>query len=180
LIKPETHEQRTVDAVLKNAIAHVEELGSFDLIGVTEKELGSRMLDRMAQIAKLRKAMDDAGIRAPIHIFGALDPLSVCLYFLAGAEVFDGLTWIRYAYQDGRCVYTQNAGVLKYGLALHTNGIKARIMADNYYVLHDLQQSLRVFSATDDFKKLSPHEKLLRDAQDELLQRLGQKRTRRR
>jgi hypothetical protein len=34
--------------------------------------------------------LDEAGVKSPIHVFGALDPLTVCLYFVAGAEVFDG------------------------------------------------------------------------------------------
>ena len=91
------------------------------------------MLDRMARTALLRRAMDEAGVTAPLHIFGALDPLSVCLYFLSGAEMFDGLTWIRYGYEDGRCLYTHNLGPLKYGLDATDNAIKSRTLFGNYY-----------------------------------------------
>jgi hypothetical protein len=180
LIKPETADQYTLDTVLGSAREHASEFGSFDVVGVTEKELGGKMLDRMAQVSKLRRAMDDAGVSAPIHVFGALDPLSVCLYFLAGAEVFDGLTWIRYAYDDGRCVYNHNAGVLRYGLTVGTDSIKAAIMKDNYYALVKLQQRLRVFASTGDFSKLAPHDKLVSDASDELDQRLNRASGRRR
>ena len=173
LIKPETDTQYKLDTVLKHAQADAHELASFDLVGVTEKELGGKMLDRMTHIAKLRRAMDEAGVSAPIHVFGSLDPLSVCLYFLAGAEVFDGLTWIRYAYVDGQCVYMHNAGVLRYGLTVHANNMKAAIMKDNYYALVKLQQRLRVFSSTGDFSKLIPHEDIIQDAWDDLSQRLN-------
>jgi hypothetical protein len=45
----------------------------------------------MLNIAKLPLALDQAGMRKiPLHIFGALDPLSSALYFMAGAE-----SWVR-------------------------------------------------------------------------------------
>ena len=86
LLKPETRTQMTLGTVILSAVAKVEELDRFDIIGLTEKELGRTMLDRMSSIAKLRLAMDDAAIRTPLHIFGALDPLTVCLYYVSGAE----------------------------------------------------------------------------------------------
>ena len=101
LLKPENKTQTTLTKTIKSAVADVQVLGTFDIIGVTEKELGKTMLDRMAQITSLRLAMDGAGVRTPLHVFGALDPLSVCLYYIAGAEIFDGLTWLRYAYHHG-------------------------------------------------------------------------------
>ena len=81
LLKPETKAQTTLKETINSAVANAAELGSFDIVGVTEKELGRTMLDRMAQITRLRLAMDEAGTKTPLHIFGALDPLSVCLYY---------------------------------------------------------------------------------------------------
>ena len=98
LIKPETESQLTLSGALKAASADAGELAGFDIVGVTEKELGRSMLERMVRIATLRLAMDAAEVTAPVHVFGALDPISVCLYFMAGAEIFDGLTWIRYGW----------------------------------------------------------------------------------
>ena len=172
LLKPETKSQLTLESVLKSAIANTEELGSFDLVGVTEKELGKTMLDRMVQIATLRRAMDESGVTAPIHVFGALDPISVCLYYLSGAEVFDGLTWIRYAYDNGRCIYTHNHGVLRYGLHVRDDAVKSRALAENYYALQDLQRRLREFEATKNYDKLEPHGKLISDAHDSLVTRM--------
>ena len=40
----------------------------FDIIGVTEKELGSDTLDRLRRVARLRRGLNDAGVTAPIHI----------------------------------------------------------------------------------------------------------------
>lgn len=172
LLKPETADQTLLNDVLNSAMANAVQLGSFDLIGVTEKELGRSMLDRMVQIARLRGAMDEANVRSLIHVFGALDPLSVCLYYVAGAEVFDGLTWIRYGYDDGRCVYTHNLGVLKYGIAVSDNLVKSLALTENLYSLQDLQRRLREFEATKKWEKLSPHDKLVKNACDSLDTRL--------
>ena len=172
LLKPETADQTLLNEALNSAIANAAELGSFDLVGVTEKELGRSMLDRMVQIARLRNAMDEADVKIPIHIFGALDPVSVCLYYVAGAEVFDGLTWIRYGYENGGCVYTHNLGVLKYGIDVSDNLVKSRAMADNYYYLQDLQRRLREFETTRKWEKLAPHNKLIENACDSLETRL--------
>ena len=143
LLKPETGTQTLMDDALKSASAHATLLGSFDMVGVTEKELGRSMLDRMVQIARLRRAMDDAGVQIPIHVFGSLDPVSVCLYYVSGAELFDGLTWIRYGYDDdGKCVYTHNYGVLTYGINATDNEVKTRALSSNYY---RLQEVLSIF-----------------------------------
>lgn len=173
LLKPETDEQQTLKTVLGVAAANAEELGVFDVIGVTEKELGSNMLARMTGIAKLRMALDSANVKSPIHVFGALDPVSVCLYFLAGAELFDGLTWLRYGYRNGQCVYTHNVGALHYGLSTHDDLVKSRAIADNYYSLQALQQAMRDFLSTKNFAKLEPHAEFLSNANDSLETKLG-------
>lgn len=173
LLKPETETQFLLDESLKAVIADPAQLAGFDMIGITEKELGRSMLDRMVQIARLRSAMDAARINIPIHVFGSLDPISVCLYFVAGAEIFDGLTWIRYGYDEGgRCVYIHNLGVLKYGISLSENLVKVRAVSENYYYLQDLQRRLREFEATGKWEKLSPHDKLVQNACDSLQTRL--------
>lgn len=168
LLKPETKTQTTLKETIKSAVADAAELGSFDIVGITEKELGRTMLDRMEQITKLRLAMDGVGVKAPLHIFGALDPLSVCLYYIAGAEIFDGLTWLRYAYNKGLCIYTHNLGVVKYGLHVSDDMVRSRALSENYYALQSLQQRLLDFEATGNFDKLKPHAALLSDAFDSL------------
>ncbi len=168
LLKPETNDQKTLKTVLKSAIANIELFSPFDIIGVTEKEMGNNTLDRMANIARLRRSLDEANLDKKIHVFGALDPLTVCLYFLAGAEIFDGLTWIRYAYDHGKCVYLNNHGALQYGLHASDQQVKLRAMTNNLYNLETLEHKLREFVSTQDFKKLSPHEVFLEQARDSL------------
>ena len=168
LLKPETKTQTTLNETINSAMANAAELGSFDIVGVTEKELGRTMLDRMSQITKLRLAMDEASVKTPLHIFGALDPLSVCLYYIAGAEIFDGLTWLRYGYHLGICIYTHNLGVVKYGLHVSDDLVRSRALVENYYYLQSLQQRLLEFETTRSFDKLEPHADLLSSAWDSL------------
>ena len=168
LLKPETKTQTTLNETISSAMVNIEELGNFDIVGVTEKELGQTMLDRMCQITKLRLAMDEADVKVPLHIFGSLDPLSVCLYYIAGAEIFDGLTWLRYAYNDGLCIYTHNMAVVKYGLHMKDDLIRSRTLTENYYSLQSIQHRLLEFETTRSFDKLEPHADLLSNACDSL------------
>ena len=83
------------------------ELADFALIGVTEKELGASMRDRLNCLAELRDCLAQAGLETPIHVFGGLDPLMTPLYFMAGADIFDGLSWLRYAFTGAGSQYEQ-------------------------------------------------------------------------
>ena len=157
LIKPEKETQRTLKKAIASATADVEALGIFDIVGVTEKELGRTMLDRMSGIARLRLAMDEADVQTPLHIFGALDPLTVCLYYISGAEIFDGLSWLRYGYKDGLCVYTHNVGAIDYGLHFSDDDVRTRAFTNNYYHLQELRQQLLKLEATRDPERLEFH-----------------------
>jgi len=173
LLKPETAGQATLRDALPSAIGHAEEMRAFDIVGVTEKELGSSPLERMKRIAKLRRALDESQVRAPIHVFGALDPASVCLYYLAGAEIFDGLTWLRYAFVRDRehnkdhCIYVHSYSVIEDDPRLTDSQLRLRVLAQNSYYLEHLQNRLRDFHATGDFSKL-PHSEFLKNAYDSL------------
>ena len=167
LLKPENEKQRTLKNALKAVRATAEELRAFDAIGVTEKELGGSHLERMVEIARLRQSLDEASVEAPIHVFGALDPISACLYFLSGAEVFDGLTWLRYAFADDRCVYVHNHAVLEYGLEFQDTALRLRVLSRNYYYLEGLQERMKDFQHNGDWTKL-PHSDMLRIACDRL------------
>ena len=79
----------------------IANLRGFNIIGVTEKELARDLFDRIKRVAQLRKRLDDEHIDAPIHIWGGLEPIATPLLFFAGAEIFDGVSWLRYAYRNG-------------------------------------------------------------------------------
>lgn len=168
LLKPQTEDEQSLDTALQALGEQVGELSGFQLLGVTEKELGSSSLERMVRIARLRQALDDASLRIPIHVFGALDPLTVCLYFIAGAEIFDGLTWCRYAYRSGQCVYVQNSAAIAYGIEVDDDEARVRTIRDNLRHLDHLERSLRGFSATGDWNQLGDNQDLVRTAADKM------------
>lgn len=93
-------------------------LRGFDVIGVTEKELGRDPLDRLRTVARLRKGLDDAKIAAPIHVWGGLDPVMTPLLFFAGAEIFDGVSWLRYAFRKGIAINREVHSVLNTDLGI--------------------------------------------------------------
>jgi hypothetical protein len=108
LAKPSYSDILTVDE-FEN---HIHELSTFDILGVTEKELGTSLEARLANVVKLRQALTSCGVEIPIHIFGCLDPLSVWLFFLCGADIFDGLSWLRFAFYQNQAIYRNSWAIL--------------------------------------------------------------------
>lgn len=151
LIKPETDKQDYVQE--DNVVASCEDLRDFQIIGFTEKELGSSILKRMMKISKIRIAMDDKNINIPIHIYGSLDPITTILYFLSGAEIFDGLTWLRYGYANGHACYWNNYGATAIGIQRDDDFIKAKTIQDNLSSLIELTNQMQKFLLEYDFNK---------------------------
>jgi hypothetical protein len=141
LIKPSTRDASRVS--IEDVIKSRYDLHRFDAIGFTEKELGYSIFERMKAIGKMRMALAEAGINIPIHIFGSLDMLSVPLYFMAGADIFDGLTWLRYYYSDDGALYLRTASALKYGTRENDSAVPPKIWASNYNYLMELASSLK-------------------------------------
>ena len=164
LIKPETKDQNYIQ--VRNIIASVDQMKDFDIIGITEKELGNSVLNRMTNIAKIRFAMDDADLRAPIHIYGSLDPITSVLYYLSGAELFDGLTWLRYGYADGLACYQHNYGIREIAIDRTDDFIKAKTIQDNLGYLLELSHQMRKFLLDGDFNKFEHNASILRESFD--------------
>jgi hypothetical protein len=157
LIKPEKRTDRVIE--WPPILTNIEEVNQFDIIGVTEKELGNSVLERMLAVARLREHLDNNSIPAPIHVFGSLDPLSSCLYFLAGAEIFDGLTWLRYGYVAGSAVYHHNRAVVNYGIHETDDVVLTRSLRDNLYYMTRLQHQMQNFLPRQDFRQFEFYRK---------------------
>jgi hypothetical protein len=104
LLKPE---RQNSQIEVRDILPFTDRLAVFSVIGVTEKELGSSMGRRLICLAELRDSLTAAGLHTPIHVFGGLDPLMTPLYFMAGADIFDGLSWLRYAFTSTGSQYDQ-------------------------------------------------------------------------
>lgn len=124
---------------------HVEELRAFKIVGVTEKELGADLWDRVTCVARLRQKLNEAKIDAPLHIWGGLDPVITPLYFFAGAQIFDGLSWLRYAYLKGMAINKMSHPVVFDGLEIAEGWKMARgsMTLNNRGMLGKLETALQ-------------------------------------
>lgn len=142
LIKPE---RKGAFIDLNVVLQKIEELRSFHIIGLTEKELGDSIIERMSNIRKIREALDHQDIKAPIHIFGNLDPLTTNLYFISGAEIFDGLTWLRFAFHAGSPIYDQNMDAIKCCINQSDSFNKKMSLFQNVIYMGNLQSEMHTF-----------------------------------
>jgi hypothetical protein len=127
----------------------------------------------MKNIARLRIALTKAGLNTPIHVFGSLDPLSTPLYFVAGADIFDGLTWLRFGYCDGRSLYRQNFGALTLGVNTKAHMIDARCWFSNYYYLKDLELEMRRFLKDHNFAAFKYHSGIIEQSFQTVAEAVG-------
>lgn len=171
LLTPETPSQTLLK--VSSIKDNIHGLAEFDIIGVTEKEIGNSIFDRMRNIAELRRALSAAGMDKPIHVFGSLDTVTTPLYFLAGADVFDGLTWLRFAFHEGQTLYKQNYGALKLGVASKAHLIDARCWNDNYYYMKELELEMRRYLNQNDFAAFKHHGDLFKRTLQSVLEDIG-------
>lgn len=152
----------------------VANLRAFDIVGITEKELADTFLDRLAAVARLRKLLDEEDVQAPIHVFGGLDPLSTPLYFAAGSEVFDGLSWLRYAYREGVAMSRESVAILDGQASKRWLHSLISASLQNLDAMRTLTEELRVFVHTGgDWSKISPRGGLLKPIYERLEQKIG-------
>lgn len=162
LIKPESEDSRRVKA--DRVIANIDALRSFDVLGFTEKELGHSLFQRVKNLRAIRIALDEAKLPIPIHVFGTLDMVSTPLYFLAGADIFDGLTWLRFAYRDGRAIYMRDLAALDahLGARINDTDVRARVLWGNLQEIWRLEHSMKKFIKTADYSVFEHHAEFFR------------------
>jgi hypothetical protein len=171
LLKPETEDQ--IRLQIEPILKHIHRLAEFDIIGITEKEIGNSIMSRMQNIARIRRALDKAGLNTPIHVFGSLDTISTPLYFLAGADIFDGLPWLRFAFHEGYTTYKHNYGALHLGVSTPAHLIDARCWNNNYYYMKEMELEMRRFLNGNDFASFKYHQELFRNALQNVLEAVG-------
>jgi hypothetical protein len=148
LLKPE--QRGDGQFVEKNKIlAKINEIGEFDVIGFAEKELGRSILDRMVNLAIIRRALTNAGIEKPIHLFGNLDSITTPLYFMSGADIFDGLTWLRYAFTEESLHYQLSYGATQFDLSEDEDKIATKTWVKNLSQIILIQSNMKKFAANN-------------------------------
>jgi hypothetical protein len=171
LIKPETIERIRIhiDDIEKN----YELLSPFDIIGFTEKELGASILDRMILIAKIRLEMERHDIQAPIHIFGSLDTITTPLYYISGADMFDGLSWIRYVFHKGETLYTTSRAKL-IGIEKNLNDVFMANLVYNINYISSLKEDLEILESRENFKHFEYNSNFFEEAYEKLKIKIGE------
>ena len=161
LIKPESPAQLINVARLAQ---HADELEQFNIVGITAREAGDSLAQRCRTIVMLRDALDDAGFHLPIHVFGAITPLEVLTYFFCGADIFDGLSWLRLRFSDGGSAAIEDTA-FDVGMSNLTDfEVRAKEWLNNLRRLYRLQESLRRYSLSKDLDGLAEEFPSVRNA----------------
>ena len=113
-------------------------LQSIQIIGITEKELGNTVRDRLKNLIQIKKRLISSGWNGSIHIFGGLEPNLAKLYYIAGADIFDGLSWQRMFYRNNASLYNPESFFIS--LPEHEN--KFLMMVDNLSILQEVSNNL--------------------------------------
>ncbi len=176
LVKPQTMRATRVD--VRQVTNHIRELCRFDIVGFTEKELGNSLMERMVNIARIRVGMKEEKVDAPIHIFGSLDPVTTPLYYLAGADVFDGLSWIRFMFHEGDTYCMESLGPKEEGIHMDKRQILATILVKNHNYLLRLEKALKKFLASGDggrfdYALLGPNASFFEESYKDLENEMG-------
>lgn len=151
----------------------ISQLIEFEIIGVTEKELGRSINERLQKVAKIRQILNSNDIRSPLHIFGSLDPITTPLYFLAGADIFDGLTWLRFAYDDEVAIYRHNFSALRLNHSMPEHTVNMTIHQRNHNVLMEMASKLKRFLNNHNYDVFDTHSNLFYQCMDEIQAELG-------
>lgn len=129
-----------------------EKIDRINVLGVTEKELGSNLGDRIKNLVYLRDKLNSIAQKyLPIHIFGCGDPKNIIFLFFAGGDIFDGLSWLRFYFKENSSIYTNEffydnylGLTLNNDLYLHNIQYLTNLATDLNYVL-DTKEILEFF-----------------------------------
>lgn len=131
------------DYLLSDISREKQQIEAIPIIGLTEKELGCTLRDRLLNLIQIKKQLVSCGWAGNIHIFGGLELNLVKLYYIAGADIFDGLSWQRMYYRNNTSLYDPEA----FRVSLTDNENKYFMMIDNLSVLQEISNDLAAISA---------------------------------
>lgn len=140
IIKPAFSFEHLLECIKENTAA----LHSIPIIGLTEKEIGNTVQNRIRNLISLKKLLASLNWNGKIHIFGGLEPNLSILYYWAGADIFDGLSWQRTRYRTNSTLWDP----FNYRISLNEFENKFHMMVDNLAVLRDLSNNLSCKSDT--------------------------------
>ena len=151
LIKPENKGDLVNIAKLAR---YVSKLSGYDVIGVTARELGDSLIERCRAIVMFRDILNQSGLAIPIHVFGAIRPAEVLAFFFCGADMFDGLGWLKSAFRDGASVHIDEAAFEEHKWNLRDEELTYCERVHNLRTLYRLQQLTQNYAVTGDRREL--------------------------
>ena len=133
---------------------HLEALKQFGVVGITAREAGNSFLKRCSSIVMLRDMLNDAGLETPIHVFGAINPYEVLAYFFCGADIFDGLNWLRLAFRNSGSVPIDETATEDMRWNLMEWDLQAVQRTYNLTLLFRLQEAMREYATSGALESL--------------------------
>jgi hypothetical protein len=76
-----------------------------DFVAVAERDCGASILEKARTVLRIRNLLDSGERNNQsriLHLLGCGDPISILLFVFAGANSFDSLDWIKYAFHPDR------------------------------------------------------------------------------
>ena len=152
LVKPESPSRLVNIAKLAT---YSEELKQFNIVGITAEEAGDSLKERCRMVVMLRNTLLDAGLDLPIHVFGALKPIEVLAYFFCGADVFDGLSWLRFSFNGNGSIPIEEAAFEDGKADLTDFELRTFEAHANLRALYRLQESMNRYCTTRNLDDLT-------------------------
>ena len=151
LLKPVLDEGRLNIARLKD---YALDLSQFGIIGVAAREIGDSFLQRCSSIVMLRDILRAAGLDTPIHVFGAITLPEILTYFFCGADIFDGLNWLSYAYRRHGHITFEDAAAEEMKWRQKDYELRLTERIGNLNLLYNLQVAMQHYCRTGDMDGL--------------------------
>ena len=139
---------------LPKLIQRKETLRQFNIIGITAREIGDSLLARCSSVVTLRSLLNDSGLYTPVHIFGAINPYEILTYFLCGADIFDGLNWLRLAFRNHASMPIYEAAMEDMKWNRIDRDLLIEEWTDNLRFLFQLQEALQRYALYGDLDSL--------------------------
>lgn len=140
LIKPSTSTSQVID--IEEFLSLIPSLFDVAMIGFVESELGSSIIERARNIRRIREKLNECNRDIPIHLFGCLDINLIPCYVLAGADVFDGLQWLRQVFTNDGAVRFSSMIVREKQWRVEDNLLISSYRVRNLKRLNDLHREL--------------------------------------
>ena len=140
LIKPSTPTSQVID--IEEFLSLIPSLLDVAMVGFVESELGSSIIERARNIRRIREKFNECKRDIPIHLFGCLDLNLIPYYVFAGADVFDGLQWLRQVLTNDGAVRFSSMIVHEKQWSVEDNLLISSYRVRNIQSLSDLHREL--------------------------------------